>query len=188
MLRTIVPAADWPVSLAEAKDHLNVDYDDKDELVAALIGAATLWAEAVTARRFVEQTVEWILPHWPRVIRLPVAPVRASDGIVSIKYYDAADALQTLPASDYVVRQDGETVCIVPLAGLVWPPLSTTPAAEPVVVRFVVGHPTDASPPGVPDNVKAAIKLHVEAHFDRGDDMEKLIAAAQALLLQEVWS
>lgn len=182
MLRTITPAVADPITLAEAKAHLRVDFTDDDDFIASLVKAATLHAQAITQRLFVEQTVEWILPDWPDAIRLPVAPVRATDGIVSIKYVDVNDAQQTLATSNYIVRQDGPGVCIFPPWGVTWPYLSLTPAAEPIVIRFIAGLPIDESPQlaVVPENVKAAIKLMV-GHWYQA--REQVVIDARSVVL-----
>jgi uncharacterized phiE125 gp8 family phage protein len=195
MLRTITAPASDPVSLDEAKRHLLVDWSDDDELIAALISAATLQAQVLCQRLFVTQTVELILDGWPcGGIRLPVAPVQASDGIISIKYHDQNDVLQTWDPSQYVVRQDGQTVCIFPKWSVIWPILSVTPAAEPVVVRFTAGQ----AALDVPANVKAAIKLlvgHLYANREAvviavGRVATAIVAplGVEELLRSEVWS
>jgi uncharacterized phiE125 gp8 family phage protein len=190
-LRVVMPAAVDPVSLAEAKAHLRVDHSDDDGLIVDLIKAATARAQAEVQRQFVTATMEWVLQGWPYSIRLPIAPVAAVD-VTSVKYVDGLDVAQTLPATDYIVRPRGPSIEIVLKTGKTWPPLSTTPAAEPVVVRFNAG--TTAA--DVPANVKAAIKLllgHFYANREAvlvgaGAQAIELPLAARDLLMQEAWS
>jgi len=48
-LQLVTPPVDEPVTLAEAKLHLRVDFDEDDALILALISAARQAAEAITA-------------------------------------------------------------------------------------------------------------------------------------------
>ncbi len=52
-MQLITPAAAEPVSLAEAKLHLRVDFDEDDALIQALISAARQAAETLTQRQLV---------------------------------------------------------------------------------------------------------------------------------------
>lgn len=188
MLRTVVAATCAPVALEEAKAHLRSDFEDDDSLITGLIGAATVAAETLVQRRFVEQTVEWVLHHWHGGdIRLPIAPV-TKDGVISVKYIDMSGDEQTLPASHYVVQSWGHSVRIIPSFGTVWPfVLRASP--EPIVIRFRVGDSVDKIAP----NVKAAIMLTVGHLYQNpasvvvGESAIDMPQSSQMLLLSEVW-
>lgn len=190
MLRTVTAASAEPVSLAEAKQHLRVDFADDDALITSLIAAATLHAQAMVQRRFVRQEVEWVIDGWRQRILLPIAPV-AIDGVVSIRYADwASQALQEMPADMYVVQPYGSSVSIIPSYSTFWPPVFAV-APEPVVIRFVVGDDVkDVAP-----NVSAAIKLIVGHLYENRQSViagsavqvVELPQGAEALLLQEAW-
>lgn len=208
MLRTITAPENDPVSLAEAKAQLGLATADssKDELLTALIKAATAEAESIVQRRFIMQTVEWPLEGWRGgCIHLPVAPVAAADGIVSIEYTPfGSDVAVELDASMYVVRTSGPTVRILPRVGVIWSLLSPD-ASEPVVITFKVGAAQ------APPNVKQAILLIVKNLFllaqrdptlvsdsvigvgqkqyaASADAAAVLPDAARAMLLSEAWS
>ena len=188
MLRTVVAATCAPVALEEAKAHLRVDVDEDDNLIAGLLGAATFAAETFVQRRFVEQTVEWVLHHWHGGdIRLPIAPV-TKDGVISVKYIDMSGAEQTLPASHYVVQSWGHSVRIIPSLGTVWP-LVLRASPEPIVIQFRVGDSVDKIGP----NVKAAINLMLAHLYQNPESVVvgqlavELPQSSQMLLLGEVW-
>lgn len=205
MLRIIDAPASDPVSVDEAKAQLGLTGAGKDQLVGALIKAATADAESLVQRRFILQTVEWPLDSWRGgCIRLPVAPVAAADGVVSVTYtpFGAVDGIVLDPAQ-YVVRASGPSVSILPRVGVVWPLLSPD-ASEPVVIKFKVG--ADQAQP----NVKQAILMSVRNLYSLAARDPTLVSdsvigvgqqqygvsadagallpnAARAMLMSEVW-
>ena len=58
-LQLVIPPAEEPVSLAEAKQHLRVDSGDDDLLIGSLISAARQAAETKTGRQLI--TARWKL-------------------------------------------------------------------------------------------------------------------------------
>jgi uncharacterized phiE125 gp8 family phage protein len=194
MLRTITPPSSDPVSLAELKAHLRVDFVDDDALISSLSTVATIHAQNKTQRRFVKQTLELVLQSWADGrIRIPVAPVLL-DGIVSIKYVDFSGVTQTLDPTAYVVKTDGYTVSIIATYGTIWPivfPFSP----EPIVIRFTAG---ETDPANVAPNIKHAIKMMVGHFYENRNSVvvaessrANAIAVPQAvddLLLAEAWN
>ena len=95
-LKQIVAPAALAVSLDEAKEHLRVDHDAENDLITALIQAATAWLDGwsgVLCIALEAQTLELTLDAFPSgCIRLPIGPTTA---ISSVKYL-SADGEQTL--------------------------------------------------------------------------------------------
>lgn len=165
------PASE-PITLTEAKAHCRVDSSADDTLLTALIQSAREWAEGFANQRIVAQAWDYTLDGFPACIDLPFGPVTA---ITHVKYYDTANVLQTLSSSAYDYNLAEPVVRILPAYGYSWP--STYERQGAVSVRFAAGYAT------VPERIKAAIKLHVEAHYDRDPVASKtLMAAAEALL------
>jgi uncharacterized phiE125 gp8 family phage protein len=64
----VTPPVAAPVSLAEAKAHLRVDFDDEDALISGLIDAATQHLDGwsgVLGRALMPQTWEMSLDRFP---------------------------------------------------------------------------------------------------------------------------
>lgn len=167
-----------PVTLAEAKLHLRVDFDDDDDLISSLIVAATQRFDGRDGVGF------WLMPQvWrlsldafpPWQIDLPGLPVRS---IVSITYVDGDGTTQTLAAENYRFDAERYPVRVTPAYGLAWPLARAIDGA--VKVTFNAGHADAAS---IPDRIKAGIKLTL-GHWYR--NRESVAAGKMAELPEAV--
>lgn len=179
--KLITGPATEPVTLDEAKQHLRVDHDDEDELIAELIVAARMHVENVTWRALVTQTWECAFPAWPRPegsrgrLELPYAPLQS---VTSVKYTDSDAVTTTVASTVYEVDTYATPGVVVPKAGQSWP--SFTPSAiNAVTVRYVCGYGTAAAVPGL---LKAAIKLLV-GHWYENREATVVAAGTVATVL-----
>lgn len=192
-----------PVSLTEAKQQCRVDSDitADDDLITSLIVVAREWVEDYSGRALIDQTwrltvsdswlsgmtdTNTVTPIYtgefaPSVygVLLRKSPIIALSSIVSV---DSAGVETELDVSDYEVRE----------ANSKWPRIKSVSGStfstgtHKIVYRagFAdrTGSPTqDATV--VPARYKHAIKLHVEAHYDRDQVMmQKLLDAAVNLI------
>lgn len=149
------PATEWPVTLAEVKDQCKVDGTAHDARLNSLISAATGHVEAYCGRSFSAQTLTLYLDEFEDEITLPRGPVSA---VSSVKYYDSADALQTLSGTVYEsdLRSDPATVSLA--SGQAWP----TPDARKNAIEIAY----TAGSAGCPAPVKQAILIWIQAAFD----------------------
>jgi uncharacterized phiE125 gp8 family phage protein len=130
------PAPDEPLTLAQAKSHLRVDFVDDDDLIEAEIAAARQQIEGFLKQSLILQTWRYRIDFcWPREIRLPVGPLRTTTGL-SIQYVDADGATQTLATTEYQVSL-GQTGIIRPAWSKSWPTLR--PVMDAVTVEFKAG-------------------------------------------------
>lgn len=164
-----------PITLAETRAHCRVTHELDDAQLAGLILSAREWAQGFTRRVFMAQTWEYTLAGFPSEIELPMFPVQS---ITSVKYVDTAGVTQTLSGSAY----ESDLVSLVPriraASGYAWP--STKYVYNAVTVRFVTGY-ADNHPDLLA--VRAAMLLHVEAHYDRdAANFDNLMKAAESLL------
>lgn len=90
----------WPVTLQEAKDQLRVLHDLEDNLIMEYIKAATDFAEGYTWVELNQKDYTIYMDEWDEKTYIKLYPLIS---IQSIKYYDTADTLQTLPTTDYRV-------------------------------------------------------------------------------------
>lgn len=124
-----------PISLAAAKEHIRETTNAQDSLVSTILAAAREHAETYCRRAFVLQTRKLVLDCFPAVIEIPRAPLRA---VLSIKYIDQDEVLQTLSSSLYRVDKESRRARITPAYGQVWPiPHYITNAVQ---VEYACGH------------------------------------------------
>jgi len=92
----------YPITLAEAKAHLNIDNTDHDTYVKTLLRAATGRAEQFLHRRLVAQTWKYYLNLWPSgtSFKLPFGRLQS---VTAIKYKDENGDESTFSSDDYIV-------------------------------------------------------------------------------------
>lgn len=156
-VKLITPAAAYPVTMTEAKAHLNVDFTDHDALIELFLQAATDDAQEFTGRAFVRQTWELVIDEFPASeIRIPKPPLIE---VVSLKYDDADGNEQTLADTEYYVDDISQHGWVVPVS-TGWP--ATVDAINAVRIQYIAGYAdSGASPAVLADRVPYAIKAAV---------------------------
>lgn len=146
-----------PITLAVAKAHLRVDFDDDDTLIGALITAAREYCEDVLGRALMTRTLEGALDDEPEgdTITLPRPPLSS---VRSVKFYDTDDVATTVDPADYLVDITSEPGRIVLNDGAEWPQVDLRPA-NAVVIEFDAGYGDD--PEDVPAKFRQAMLLMI---------------------------
>ncbi len=154
------------VSVADIKQHLNVDFTDDDDLIQAYRDAIVQYLDGANGklgRALVSQEWDLALCGFDPCgrVMLPLAPLLE---VESVQYYDTSNVLQTLAADNYdVIGVGGHSPGYISLKyGKSWPMVYYRD--EPVIVRFRAGYiDTDGSPPTgeIPAPIISAIKLMV---------------------------
>lgn len=147
-----------PVSLDEAKRHLNITTSDDNGYIEGLIKVARRYVETRQRRQHI--TATWVLrcDRFPSVIEPPRPPLQS---VTTLAYNDTAGAEQTLTEdTDFEVDIYSEPGRIYPVYGEDWP--STRGHKHDVTLTYVAGYGATAST--VPEDIRHAIKLMV-AHL-----------------------
>jgi uncharacterized phiE125 gp8 family phage protein len=169
-----------PVTLAEAKTQLRIDFTDLDTPIGNMIRGGRQWVEKQTGLALVDQTLEMLLQGYPNddVIRL-TPPVIT---VVSFEYTDDNGAYQTHSAGAYVLDTAGKFPRILPAYGVTWS--ATLAQTNSLRVRWRAGFVEDGSPTQsitlVPEPLRQAILLHVQAMHER-ENMAVLLETAELL-------
>ncbi len=151
----VIPPAANPVTLVEAKAHLNVDYADDDTLIEGLIASATQHLDGysgILGRALVTQTWEIRAPYFGNPVRLPLMPVQS----VVVEYLDSSGVTTIADAGLYQILTDNLGPYVVLRSGSSWPTISA--AHDAVRVVFVTGY---GAPAAVPAPIRIAILLMV---------------------------
>lgn len=156
--RTVVADAE-PVSVSEALVHLRVDDDESIDYVQSLIGAARVHAEDRTERSIVPSTWELKLDAFPvrdgGLIELLNPPVNT---VTSVTYIDAANTVQAVSSSAYVLDTTSEPARLLPLES--WPVAAARPMA--VTITYTAGYAAGA----VPEPLKQWMKLAISDMYE----------------------
>lgn len=188
-LKVITPPAALPVTVAEAKAHLNVEHAADDTLILAYIETAVQLAQHLTDRQLVEAEYELVLDGFPRdpvlsqlagrpigLIEFPKPPLLT---VESIKYLDQDGVQQTLASTEYEVDSDGLVGRVYPAYGKCWPVTRAMPNA--VRLRFTCGwameYDETTSPPASPpvwtgpEAIKTWIKVRVATLYAQRESL-----------------
>ena len=182
-MQLITPPAAEPVSLAEAKLHLRVDFDEDDALIQALISAARQSAEMLTQRQLVTARWRMVLDSFPgsglmgvpagqtftlpaHAILIPKSPLQS---VVEICYLDMAGVSQVMPSDHYTVDKACEPGRITPVFGQIWP--IALPQIGAVSVIFDAGYGSAAD---VPEGLKSWIKLRLGSLYAHREEVASM--------------
>ncbi len=91
------------VTTIEMQDYLKVDETEDTILIHRLLSGWTDWAKGYTWSSFKEETWRLDMEEWSAEVVLRRNPVKSVD---QIQYYDTADTLQVLAATEYTVYQE----------------------------------------------------------------------------------
>jgi len=156
MLITVTPATVEPVTLEEAKAHLRVDHDADDGLISSLITAAREAVERFTGRALAAATYRWASEDCgPYLLPIWPATVTLVSSVINGSRVDA-DSFE-FDADRSIVSGD---------------------FGAAVRVEFTT------EPGHVPESLKAAIKLRVEAMYDASPDEKATLTTAADLVAQ----
>ena len=214
-ITVVTPPPFEPVLIGEAMDHLRWDADNDSpaqyplqSLVEGYITTAREYAEKVTKRALVQQTLRITLERFPMIsvrwggngwdddtfwrpgkIELPRPPFIA---LLHVKYLDSTETLQTLADTNYYIDDQSDIVPQLVFRDTFDPGIACTTRQDAVRIEWQAGYDPGSDSPltqeaaaaNVPQSIKDAIKLQVQLLADRFDPNERaeLERARDALL------
>ncbi|MEY9196633.1 putative phiE125 gp8 family phage protein [Sinorhizobium fredii] len=167
MLRPVLVTAPQalPVSLAEVKSALRVDGGDSDSDLERLIRAAVAhydgWS-GILGIALVAQTWRQDFGGFEQKMMLGLRPVQS---ISSVKWRNEAGQISTIAAENYALKTDAGGRSYVRFLNSFSAPSDLYEDAA-VSIEFVVGWPITSGTPTTPEDIKTAIILHVQKHYD----------------------
>jgi uncharacterized phiE125 gp8 family phage protein len=156
-------ATSEPITKAQAKlqfRHALASGDTtEDSLIDSYITTARAMVEERTGRSLSTQTWQLSIPDWPQALWLPRAVPLAS--VTHVKYYDAANDLQTLSSSVYTVPSFHEPAVVLLADAQVWPVVYAREDA--ILVEYITGAADVAD---IPAQLVQAVYLLVAYWYD----------------------
>ena len=185
-LSEITPPAAEPLSVADLKAAVGIDWSDDDGLIESIGKAARRWVELFTRRQIITATYDLYLRDWPasNVIRIPRPPLQS---VTHVKYDDADNAEQTLAATVYDTDAVSEPGRVFLKKDQSWAALYGAPDDYEIRVRLVCGYgAAQQATELVPDDILHAIRIITRDLYENQSahtDMKLYVnEAAKALL------
>lgn len=142
-----------PITLDEAKAHLNVTGSSKDAYINTLIIVARKSVERYLQRALITQTWDLYMQCWHSCIEIPYAPLVS---ISAVTYKDTNGDEQTLTISDFAHVVTSDTPGrLVQKYDVVYPEVELG-NPEAIKIRYVAGYGAASA---VPEEIRHAIKL-----------------------------
>lgn len=154
----------YPLTLTEAKAHLNILSDLDDELISFLIGVATEQAEEITNRQLMRSTYEMTMDILPDRFEIKKPPLHAVEKIEYIP--EGSDSYVLLDASKYMVDTTVEPGVVIRRNDATYPAISWMVNA--VRVTFTAGYADEAS---VPKSIKQWMLIRIATLFEHREEI-----------------
>jgi uncharacterized phiE125 gp8 family phage protein len=171
----VVPSTLDVVTLPQAKQHLKIDGDDSNDIIALYIKAAVKKCEDYRQAAIMSAQHELYSTCFGNTMSLQKFPVSA---INSVKYYDENDDQQTVDASDYRLQSFMQPCVLEFTSSFDSPDLSDR--QYPVVINFNAGY-TSAS------SVPATIKLGVLNTLGTFNEIRQISLVGNGLTKVDFW-
>jgi uncharacterized phiE125 gp8 family phage protein len=154
-------SGELPITLEEAKEHLNLEHDLKDQEIQMMIESATLEAANYTRRGLIAGVFELKLDGpWAdrgRAVDVPLPPLTA---VESITYDNTKDQAVVLDAGEYRVDTTSTPGRVEPVSSF---PSDVRAAMNAIRIRFRAGW----SQVTVPSSIKMWIKVRVADMYEQ---------------------
>lgn len=154
----------YPVTLDEAKAHLNILSAEDDLLIGFLIGVATEQAEEITNRQLMRSTYEMTMDILPDRFEIKKPPLHAVEKIEYIP--DGLSSYVLLDPSMYMVDTTVEPGVVIRRNDATYPAISWMVNA--VRVTFTAGYADAAS---VPKSIKQWMLIRIATLFEHREEI-----------------
>lgn len=155
----LTPPTEEPITLAQAKQWMKVDYSDDDEIIELLISAARRYVEAETRRLLPTQVWRLTRTQWPLWYRfaVPLCPV---NGISAVQVRDAAGVFQSVSPA-LLALENGGGGGFIHIIGQVPTPALNMPGGIQIDLNCGYGDAAD-----VPEPLRHAILMLVAYWYE----------------------
>lgn len=176
----VTAPASLPILVAEVKSALRIDDNETDAEIERLIRAAVAHFEGwdgLLGIALVGQTLRQDYDAFADKMMIPVGPVQS---IEAVRYRNSAGQLLTIADTQYALKQDAGGRYYVRFVNEFTAPSDLYEDAA-VSIEYLAGWPIVEGAPTTPADIKTAIVVFVQKHFDEA-------ARSSADILQRVES
>ncbi len=164
---TSVPGLE-PITLAEAKEHLNYTESADDDYITSLIKAARKYAEHFQNRVFITQTWDLFCDAFPVGGVVLLIPTTVLQTIDEIKYYDTDGVEQTWSDTLYQYDITSKPARLLPEPDESYPDTQSG-KMNAVQITFTAGYGPAAS--DVPEQTKQAMLLLIGHYYENREEV-----------------
>lgn len=164
--QVVTAATAYPITVAEAKEHLRITGSDDDDALADYLASVRDWLGRLVAGGAVvnSTTYDWFLPYLVGTRLYP--PHVPLQSVTSFSYYDANNDAQTLTeGTQFTVHAPTDQPGWLHLeSGYSWP-TTRVDREDAVTIRYVAGYST------VPARLKQAARLALGGFWEFRESM-----------------
>jgi uncharacterized phiE125 gp8 family phage protein len=155
----VTAATSYPVSVTEAKAHLNITSSTKDNYIEGLVKTATLNIERYLNRKLITQTWKVYYDDFCHVMQIPFGSLQS---VTHVKYYNQEATQTTLASTNYWVVKETDPGYIKRAYDVTYPEVQNG-RPNAVEIQFVCGY---GAATDIPEDIKHAIKLLVTDYYE----------------------
>lgn len=180
--RIVTAPAGLPVSLDEARMHLNISTYEDDDMLGLYISSATALCEQILQRKLITQTWKMWLDSWPLRITVLFGDLQS---VTHVKYTDEDEVQATLAASVYTVDTSRVPGRVVLKKEQTWPDV-TLSEVNPIEIQFVTGY--GATSASVPADIRNALLLTVGHFYQNRENLVVSESSRMASVMEIPWT
>jgi uncharacterized phiE125 gp8 family phage protein len=170
LIQVTAPTSE-PVTVAEVKEHLNIDHANDDRKLEGYIEAARHQAENYMKRQIMPATWKYIIQDFPCStcqIELMRPPLSTATTDVSIQYTNTTFGTNTVTATAYTVDFERNPGRVYPSKTNEWPTDVASGQRKGVQITFVSGYTGRAA---VPQPIKHWIMQRVGVMYEYREEL-----------------
>lgn len=170
LIQTVAPTSE-PLTLAEVKQHLNIDITNDDNLLTGLIVSARHQAENYMKRQLMPATFQYITRDFPCStcdIELMRPPLSTLSSNVVVEYVDNTNSTNTLGATVYTVDYDRDPGRIYPSFNNEWPSNVASDYRKGVKITYKSGY---VSRNAVPQPIKQWMLQRIGSWYEHREEL-----------------
>lgn len=152
-MRLITPPSTEPLTLAQAKAHLRVDFNADDDYISALITVARQAVENYCRISLLTQTRQSVRNEFRQINYLDYGPVQSID---SIKYIDVLGVEQTLDSAVYKLQRSDDYDYFILAPSQQYPIVGSYESG--IAIQYQCGYSSSSD---IPKPILQAMLLHI---------------------------